>query len=59
MNTWKLRLILIGFLNLVIGIVFGAMRGYSELIIGYIAVALLVTVAGVIWNPKEKAGSSS
>jgi hypothetical protein len=58
MNTWKLRLILIGFINLIIGIVFGAMRGYSELIIGYIGVALLVTIIGILWKPKEKTEST-
>jgi uncharacterized membrane protein HdeD (DUF308 family) len=58
MNSWKLRLILIGFINLVIGIAFGATRGYSELIIGYVAVALLVALAGVVRNPKEEVESS-
>jgi hypothetical protein len=58
MNTWKLRLILIGIINLLIGIIFGAVHGYSEIIIGYIGVALLVTIVGIIWNPKEKSESA-
>lgn len=58
MNTWKLRLILIGFINAIIGVIFGVMRGFSELIIGYIGVGILVTVIGIVWNPKEKAESN-
>ncbi len=58
MNTWKIRLIVIGFINAIIGIIFGFTREFSLLIIGYICVGLLVGVAGVVWNPKEKTEST-
>lgn len=58
MNVWKTRLIVIGFINAIIGILFGVMREFSLLIIGYICVGILVTVVGIIWNPKEKAEST-
>jgi len=55
MNVWKARLILIGFINAIIGIVFGFVREFSLIIIGYICVGLLVGIVGIVWNPKEKA----
>jgi hypothetical protein len=58
MNAWKLRLIIIGFANAIIGVAFGALRGYSELIIGYICVGIIVGVIGIVWNPKEKTASA-
>jgi hypothetical protein len=58
MNSWKLRLILIGAINTMIGVILGVTRGFDALILGYIAVSALVTVAGIVWNPKEKAEST-
>jgi hypothetical protein len=54
MNAWKLRLLLIGAINAIIGIILGINRGFSILIIVYIAVALGVCLIGLIWKPKEK-----
>jgi hypothetical protein len=54
MNAWKLRLIVLGFANAIIAVVFGAVRGYSELIIAYICVGILIGVIGIVWHPKEK-----
>ncbi len=55
MSVWKTRLIVIGFINAIIGVIFGVVRGFSELIIGYACVGIIVTVVGIAWNPKEKA----
>ncbi len=58
MNSWKLRLIAIGFINLIIAIIVGVTRGFSELVIGYVGVALVVTIVGIVWKPKEKTEST-
>jgi hypothetical protein len=58
MNTWKLRLIIIGFINLIISIVVFFTRPFELIIVGYIIVSLLVTVIGIVWNPKEKTASA-
>lgn len=54
MNAWKLRLLLIGAINAIIGISVGIFRGYSIVVIGYIAISIVVCLIGVIWKPKEK-----
>jgi len=54
MNVWRLRLLLIGAINAIIGIFVGIFRGYSIVVIGYIAVSLVVCLIGLIWKPKEK-----
>jgi hypothetical protein len=58
MNSWKLRLIVIGFINLIISIIVFFTRPFQLIIIGYMIVSLLVTVAGIVWNPKEKDAST-
>ena len=62
MNTWKLRLIVIGLINFIIGIVVFFIRPdervSEQVIIGYILVSLLITVVGLVWNPKEKTDST-
>ncbi|MFW9911667.1 MAG: hypothetical protein ACFFEU_04295 [Candidatus Thorarchaeota archaeon] len=54
MNSWKLRLLVIGFINLIISIIVFFTRPFELIIIGYMIVSLLVTVAGIVYNPKEK-----
>ena len=58
MNSWKLRLLIIGFVNLIISIVVFFTRPFELIIIGYMIVSLLVTVAGIVYNPKEEKESS-
>ena len=58
MNSWKLRLLIIGFVNLIISIVVFFTRPFELIIIGYMIVSLLVTVAGIVYNPKEKTEST-
>jgi len=58
MNTWKLRFLIIGFVNLIISIIVFFTRPFELIIVGYICVSLLVTVIGILWNPKEKAEST-
>jgi len=58
MNSWKLRLLIIGFINLIISIVVFFTRPFELIIIGYMIVSLLVTVSGIVYNPKEKAEST-
>jgi hypothetical protein len=53
MNTWKLRLIVIGFINLIISIFVFFTRPFELIIVGYIIVSLVVTIVGIVWNPKE------
>jgi hypothetical protein len=55
MNSWKLRLIVIGFINLIISIFVFFTRPFELIIVGYIIVSLLVTIVGIVWNPKENA----
>lgn len=58
MNSWKLRLIIIGFANLLISIAVFFTRPFEWVIVGYICVSLLVTVIGIVWNPKERTEST-
>jgi hypothetical protein len=58
MNTWKLRLLIIGSINLIISIIVFFTRPFELIIIGYMIVSLLVTVAGIVYNPEEKAVST-
>ena len=58
MNSWKLRLLIIGFVYLIISIVVFFTRPFELIIIGYMIVSLLVTVAGIVYNPKEEKESS-
>jgi len=57
LNSWKLRLLVIGFINLIISIIVFFTRPFELIIIGYMIVSLLVTVAGIVYNPKENVES--
>ncbi|MFX1485099.1 MAG: hypothetical protein ACFFCP_18115 [Promethearchaeota archaeon] len=57
MNSWKLRLLIIGGINLIISIIVFFTRPFELVIIGYMIVSLLVTVAGIVYNPEEEAES--
>ena len=57
MNSWKLRLLVIGFINLIISIIVFFTRPFELIIIAYMIVSLLVTVAGIVYNPEEKGES--
>jgi len=57
LNSWKLRLLVIGFINLIISIIVFFTRPFELIIIGYMIVSLLVTVAGIVYNPEEKTES--
>ena len=54
MNSWKLRLLVIGFINLIISIIVFFTRPFELVIVAYMIVSLLVTVAGIVYNPEEK-----
>ncbi len=58
MNSWKLRFLIIGFINLIISIIVFFTRQFEWIIIGYMIVSLIVTVIGILWNPKEKTEST-
>ena len=58
MNSWKLRLLVIGFINLIISIAVFFTRPFELIIIGYMIVSLLVTVAGIVYNPEDKVASA-
>ena len=54
MNNLKLRLLIIGYINLITSIIVFFTRPFELIIIGYMIVSLLVTVAGIVYNPEEK-----
>ena len=58
MNTWKLRFLIIGGINLIISIIVFFTRPFELIIIGYIIVSLLVTVTGIVYNPEEQEESA-
>ena len=58
MNSWKLRLLVIGGINLIISIIVFFTRPFELIIIGYMIVSLLVTVAGIVYNPQEEGAST-
>ncbi len=58
MNTWKMRLILIGFINAVLAVIVGVLRGFSLPLIGLVCVGMLLIIVGIAWNPKEEADST-
>ena len=57
MNSWKLRFLIIGSINLIISIIVFFTREFQWIIIGYMIVSLLVTLIGILWTPTENAES--
>lgn len=54
MNDWKLRLIIIGFVNALIAVIYGVFRGFSLPVIGLACVGTILFVIGIVWKPQEK-----
>ncbi|MFX1496136.1 MAG: hypothetical protein ACFFBH_01280 [Promethearchaeota archaeon] len=59
MNAWKLRLIVIGLINVIIAVILLISRGFAILYIAYLTVAIIVCVIGIIWKPKVKSIDNS
>jgi hypothetical protein len=50
MNTWSLRLLVIGAINALIALALVAERGFATLYLGYLGVAIVVLAIGALWK---------
>jgi uncharacterized membrane protein YqjE len=55
----KIRLILMGCVLTVLGIILLVARSYSVAFVGIIAVVIVLASVGVVWKPRKKADVSS
>lgn len=55
MDSMKLRLILMGCILTVIGVILLIIRGYSASFVGILIIGIVLAVVGVVWNPRKKA----
>jgi hypothetical protein len=51
----KLRLILMGCILIVIGVILLIVRGYSAPLIGLPVIGIILAVVGVLWKPRKTA----
>jgi Na+-transporting methylmalonyl-CoA/oxaloacetate decarboxylase beta subunit len=51
----KLRLILMGCILTVIGVILLIARGFSAPLVGILVIGILLAAVGVIWKPRKKA----
>ena len=59
MDNMKIRLILMGCVLTVLGIILLVARSYSVAFVGIIAVGIVLASVGVVWKPRKKADVSS
>jgi uncharacterized membrane protein YqjE len=59
MDNMKIRLILMGCVLTVLGIILLVARSYSVAFVGIIAVVIVLASVGVVWKPRKKADVSS
>lgn len=55
MDSMKLRLILMGCILTVTGVILLIRNGFSAPLVGILAVGIVLTVVGVVWKPRKKA----
>ena len=55
MNSMKLRLIIIGFTLTVLGAFLLNLKRFSSTLLGIPVVGIILTVVGIVWNPRNKA----
>ncbi|HME55913.1 MAG TPA: hypothetical protein VKM55_27165 [Candidatus Lokiarchaeia archaeon] len=54
MNSWKLRLILMGIILSALASIFMVVKGVSTPIIVLLAIGIVLLVIGLIWKPRGK-----
>ena len=59
MDNMRIRLILMGCILTVLGIILLVARSYSVAFVGIIAVGIVLASVGVVWKPRKKADVSS
>ena len=59
MDNMRIRLILMGCVLTVLGIILLVARSYSVAFVGIIAVVIVLASVGVVWKPRKKADVSS
>ena len=59
MDNMRIRLILMGCILTVLGIILLVARSYSVAFVGIIAVVIVLASVGVVWKPRKKADVSS
>jgi uncharacterized membrane protein YqjE len=59
MDNMKIRLILMGCILTVLGVILLVARRYSVAFVGIIAVGIVLASVGVVWKPRKKADVSS
>lgn len=57
MNSMKLRLILMGCILIVIGVILFIARGYSAPLVGIIVIGIVLAVIGFLWKPRKNSDS--
>lgn len=55
MDSMKLRLILMGCILIMIGVILLIVRGYSVPLIGLPVIGIVLAAVGVAWKPRKKA----
>jgi uncharacterized membrane protein YqjE len=50
----KLRLIVMGCMLTVLGVVFLVVKDFSTALIGLIAIGVVLAIVGVVWKPRKK-----
>jgi membrane-bound ClpP family serine protease len=53
----KVRLIAMGCILIVIGVILIIVKGYSEPLIALPVIGIVLTAIGVVWKPRKKADS--
>jgi membrane-bound ClpP family serine protease len=59
MDSMKLRLILMGCILTVIGVILLILHGFSPAFVGILIIGIVLFVVGYVWKPRKKADSIS
>lgn len=55
MDSMKLRLILMGCILTLIGVILLVVRGFSAPLVGILVIGIILAIVGVVWKPRKKA----
>jgi hypothetical protein len=55
MDSMKLRLILMGCILTVIGVILLVLNGFSAPLVGILIIGIILAVVGIVWKPRKKA----
>ena len=59
MDNMKLRLILMGCILTVIGVILLIRNGFSTPLVGILVLGIVLAIVGIVWNPRKHTQSSS